>query len=63
MVRMKTWQQFPLKRFVMLVASFAAGGFWHQSFNALIPRYLAGLAGALSALSVREPLRWFDSRA
>ncbi|MBW1990933.1 MAG: hypothetical protein JRI59_02150 [Deltaproteobacteria bacterium] len=41
----------------MLVFSYIAGIFWKNTFNTLMPSYLAGIIGGLIALPVWEMLK------
>jgi len=41
----------------MLAVSYVAGLFWKNTFNTLIPSYLAGVIGGLTALPVWELLK------
>lgn len=54
---MPLWQRLLITVVAMLVSSFAAGLIWNLIFNSLIPSYLAGIVGGLSALPVWEFLR------
>jgi len=42
---------------VMLAASYVAGLIWKNNFNSLMPSYLAGIIGGLTALPVWEILK------
>jgi hypothetical protein len=46
----------------MLAASYIAGLIWKNSFNSLMPSYLAGVIGGLTALPVWELLKRVDSK-
>jgi hypothetical protein len=41
----------------MLAASYVAGLIWKNTFNSLMPSYLAGIIGGLTALPVWELLK------
>jgi hypothetical protein len=41
----------------MLAASYLIGLFWKNTFNSLMPSYLAGIIGGLTALPVWEMLK------
>ena len=51
------WQRFFITIIAMLAASFVAGIFWRSIFNVLIPSYLAGVIGGLTALPIWEFLK------
>ena len=51
------WQRLLITVLVMLVASFIAGAIWRSVFNMVIPSYLAGAIGGLTALPVWEFLK------
>ena len=46
----------------MLAVSYVAGLFWKNTFNTLIPSYLAGVIGGLTALPVWELLKQVGSK-
>ena len=46
----------------MLAASYVVGLIWKNTFNSLIPSYLAGVIGGLSALPVWEMLKQVGSK-
>ncbi len=41
----------------LLAASYIAGLLWKNTFNSLIPSYLAGIIGGLTALPIWEMLK------
>jgi hypothetical protein len=51
------WQRFLITVVAMLVASFIVGIIWRSIFNMIIPSYLAGCIGGLTALPVWEFLK------
>lgn len=54
---MPFWKRLLITIIAMLVASYIAGLLWKNTFNTLIPSYLAGIVGGLLALPVWEWLR------
>lgn len=54
---MPFWKRLLITVIAMLVASYVAGLIWKNTFNSLIPSYLAGIIGGLMALPVWEWLR------
>jgi hypothetical protein len=46
----------------MLAASYVAGLIWKNTFNSLMPSYLAGVIGGLTALPLWELLRRAGSK-
>ncbi|MFW6123137.1 MAG: hypothetical protein ACOC6L_02745 [Thermodesulfobacteriota bacterium] len=54
---MPFWKRLLITIIAMLVASYIAGLLWKNTFNTLIPSYLAGIIGGLIALPVWEWLR------
>ncbi len=54
---MSFWKRLLITLIAMLVASYVAGLLWSNTFNSLIPSYLAGIIGGLVALPVWEWLR------
>jgi hypothetical protein len=54
---MPLWQRLLLTILAMLIASFVAGLIWSAIVNTMIPSYLAGIIGGLTALPVWEFLR------
>jgi hypothetical protein len=46
----------------MLAVSYVAGLIWKNTFNTLMPTYLAGIIGGLTALPVWELLRQVGSK-
>ena len=54
---MPFWKRLLITIIAMLVASYVAGLLWRNTFNSLIPSYLAGIIGGLMALPVWEWLR------
>lgn len=51
------WKRLIITVLVMLVVSFIAGTIWRSAFNMVIPSYLAGAIGGLTALPVWELLK------
>ena len=54
---MAFWQRLLITVVIMLVTSFVAGIIWRSQFNMVMPSYLAGIIGGLTALPVWELLR------
>jgi hypothetical protein len=54
---MAFWKRLLITVIAMLAASFAAGQIWKGTFNSLLPSYLGGVIGGLTALPVWELLR------
>jgi Na+/glutamate symporter len=54
---MPFWKRLLITVIAMLVASYIAGLLWKNTFNSLIPSYLAGIIGGLIALPVWEWVR------
>ena len=54
---MPFWKRLLITVIAMLVASYVAGLIWNNTFNSLIPSYLAGIIGGLIALPVWEWVR------
>lgn len=54
---MAFWQRLLITVLVMLAVSFLAGTIWRSVFNMVIPSYLAGAIGGLTALPVWEFLK------
>jgi hypothetical protein len=59
---MKLWQRLLITLVAMLIASFAAGRLWLLAFDFVIPSYLAGIVGGLTAIPVWELLRWIGTK-
>lgn len=59
---MKLWRRIIITIVAMAVASFAAGRLWFMAFDFVIPSYLAGMAGGLTAIPVWELMRWLTAR-
>jgi hypothetical protein len=59
---MTFWTRLVITIIAMLVASYVAGLIWRNTFNTLIPSYLAGIIGGLMALPVWELLKPGDSK-
>lgn len=59
---MKLWQKILITISAMLLASFAAGRLWLTIFDFVIPSYLAGAVGGLTAIPIWELLRWIDGK-
>ena len=51
------WQRLLITVIVMLAAGFIAGIIWRSIFNLVMPSYLAGFIGGLTALPVWELLK------
>ena len=54
---MAFWKRLLLTVIAMLAASFIAGIIWRSLFNMIMPSYLAGFIGGLTALPVWEFLK------
>ena len=54
---MAFWLRLLITVLVMLAVSFIAGTIWQSVFNMLIPSYLTGAIGGLTALPVWEFLK------
>lgn len=59
---MKLWQKITITSVAMLAASFAAGRLWLMAFDFVIPSYLAGVVGGITAIPVWELMRWIDTK-
>jgi hypothetical protein len=55
--KMVFWQRLLVTVIVMLAAGFIAGFIWRSIFNLVMPSYLAGFVGGLTALPVWELLK------
>jgi glucose-6-phosphate-specific signal transduction histidine kinase len=51
------WKRFLITVVAMLAASFIVGVIWRSIFNIIMPSYLAGFIGGLTALPVWELLK------
>jgi glucose-6-phosphate-specific signal transduction histidine kinase len=51
------WKRFLITVVAMLAASFIVGIIWRSIFNIIMPSYLAGFIGGLTALPVWELLK------
>ena len=51
------WQRLLITMMVMLAAGFIAGFIWRSILNLVMPSYLAGFIGGLTALPVWEFLK------
>jgi len=51
------WQRLLITVLIMLAASFLMGAVWRSVFNMVIPSYIAGIIGGLTALPVWELLK------
>ncbi len=56
-MNMVFWQRLLVTVIFMLVAGFLAGIIWRSIFNLVMPSYLAGFIGGLTALPVWEFLK------
>ena len=54
---MAFWQRLLITVLVMLAVSFIVGAIWKSAFNMVIPSYLSGAIGGLTALPVWEFLK------
>jgi hypothetical protein len=54
---MPFWQRLVITVVAMLVASFVVGLIWSALFGFVLPSYVAGMIGGLTALPVWEFLR------
>jgi hypothetical protein len=54
---MTFWTRLLITIIAMLVASYFIGLLWTNTFNSLMPSYLAGIVGGLIALPVWELLK------
>ena len=54
---MAFWKRLVITILAMLAASFIAAQIWKSTFNTLLPSYLAGIIGGLTALPVWELLK------
>jgi len=59
---MPFWQRFLITVVAMLVASFVVSFIWRSLFNILMPGYLSGIVGGLTALPVWEFLKRIKSK-
>jgi len=60
-VTMAFWQRLLITVLIMLAASFLMGAAWRSIFNMVIPSYMAGIIGGLTALPVWELLKRIKS--
>ena len=60
--KMVFWQRLLITVIVMLAAGFIAGFIWRSIFNLVMPSYLAGFIGGLTALPVWEFLKRLKPR-
>ena len=60
---MVLWQRLLITVIIMLVASFVAGIIWRSLLNMVMPSYLAGIIGGLTALPVWELLKRIKPKA
>jgi len=58
---MAFWQRLLITVLIMLAASFLMGAAWRSIFNMVIPSYMAGIIGGLTALPVWELLKRIKS--
>ena len=61
-VNMVFWQRLLITVVIMLVVSFLAGIIWRSLLNMVMPSYLAGIIGGLTALPVWELLKRIKSK-
>ena len=61
--RLPLWQRLIITVVVMLAASYLAGLIWHAVFNVVLPSYVAGLVGGLSAIPVWDLLQRIRTHA
>ena len=54
---MAFWKRLLITIVIMLAASFLMGALWREVFNMVIPSYIAGIVGGLTALPVWEFLK------
>ena len=60
---MVLWQRLLVTVIIMLAASFVAGYIWKALLNMVMPSYLAGIIGGLTALPVWELLKRIKPKA
>jgi len=56
------WQRLLITVLMMLATSFLVGAVWRSAFNMVIPSYIAGVIGGLTALPVWELLKRIKSK-
>ncbi len=59
---MAFWQRLLITVLIMLVTSFLMSAVWRSVFNMVIPSYIAGIIGGLTALPVWELLKRIKSK-
>ena len=59
---MAFWQRLLITVLMMLATSFLVGAVWRSVFNMIIPSYIAGVIGGLTALPVWELLKRIKSK-
>ena len=59
---MAVWKRLLITLVAMLAAGFIAGQIWKSTFNTLMPGYLGGIIGGLTALPVWELLKRFSPK-
>ena len=59
---MAFWQRLLITVLIMLATSFLMGAVWRSVFNMIIPSYIAGVIGGLTALPVWELLKRIKSK-
>ena len=59
---MAFWKRFLITILAMLVASLVVSLIWGQLFNGVMPSYLSGIVGGLTALPVWEILKKFKPK-
>ena len=55
--RLPLWQRLVITVVVMLAASYIVGLVWEAAFGFVLPSYVAGLVGGLSAIPVWDLLQ------
>ena len=54
---MPLWQRLLATLFAMWLTSLLAGVLWHWAFNTVMPSYLSGMVGGITAVPVWEFLK------
>lgn len=60
---MKLWQKIVVTIVAMLIVSYGGARLWLLAFDFVIPSYLAGMIGGLTAIPVWEFLRWINAKS